>query len=412
MLRAAELGYQNFECIAAYTLSLHWALLAMIYNEHVSLYAITFPYEDIQAQKAPLVLKGSQSLAEGGRLSFGHRRRILSLLGLARYYGALPAIRAIMQNLLLSYPNFWRTVAGGPEYFITMATQLEWKELYFDIKRHLLAGDNSIGSCRRDTHQSLPAQALGLTNSEYLDCKAVHRRRLARVVRKLERDLLRLQLTTVRWYNDGQVDDDHVEDERHSYVRRDMASCVPKTGLVPTTFLHAFQLQAPGPGDHIKRKETVEYVARSIFGDWLTNHIVGGYDLEIWRASVAAHDAVSFRAMCNQIRISSAEKQPSSMFTDEDLERLCAVFHFEQNYATDMRRTLDDLVRQANVIIEHAFRTKTVKRSCGTVLTYRRANCDEEIEEYDNFTWMGLDETVVPWAAISKDACSGTAKVG
>ena len=340
--------------ILSYAQDLYRIMFAMLYDILVPASALLLGHQSPYEREDQFPLKSLN-----GSISY-----ISSLLCLAKSYGALPYITEAFRKMLLARREFWKEVGEWPEAWHAFAIQLQWRKLYFDTKRHILAGR------WRDLTEA--CQILGMTREELKDTAEACAVSLAPKVNKLERDLLRLQLTTQVWH------------------------CNRVDEVASTSFFQMLKHRASDRSDHAKLNERADFIAQAIFGEWLIKHISAGEDL-FTNCSYALRASISngLNQACADLAEARTAKDATKIFGYKVTTRLSSMFKLNGRAGeARVRRILEELVGKASRIIEEAFEVRDEEQADHTVLTYRRARWEGG---RGNFTYMALDESDVPW---------------
>lgn len=150
-------------------------------------------------------------------------------------------------------------------------------------------------------------------------------------MRKLEKDLLRLQLT-----------------EQHYLF--DSHDC-----RAFTTFLHALCFRSNRSAVS-KANERADYLAKSIYGEWLTTHLAGGETLysALHSLKTRSDPAPGFVRACDLLLEAAKKPDPSKIFGAKVPEHISSIFKL--NWSFDavgrVRYIPNELMREAAQIIE------------------------------------------------------------
>ena len=142
---------------------------------------------------------------------------------------------------------------------------------------------------------------------------------LAPRIHKLEKDLLRLQLTTQVWHY-------HRVDE-----------------VASTTFFQMLKYRASGRSDHAKLNERADFIAQAIFGEWLIKHISAGEDL-FTNCSYALRASISngLNQACADLAEARTAKDATKIFGYKVTTRLSSMFKLNGRAAeARVRRMLE-----------------------------------------------------------------------
>lgn len=157
----------------------------------------------------------------------------------AEFYGILESVAEGVADALVALPEVWEDVAGSPEFYLGLAIKLRAGALFAEALRHIIGEEQ--GSVRRD---------LSLYDAIEDDLKLlVYKKRaeLAEITWELSSGLQRFALSTKRHYNSwGRV-----------------------TSHSPDMFLNNNRYKSTEDGH--------QYLARSIYGEWLHANLNRGY---------------------------------------------------------------------------------------------------------------------------------------
>ena len=353
---------------------------------------------------------------EDGERFFNHETAEMAAITLsyAEYYGGLERIAPLLSQHLESWgKSFWRHVVLHPKFYIALATKMQNADLYSDALRHLVV-QNRPESTRNIIHytpghqisgdldtRSAP-EVLGMTPAEYAERFQPDLNALDFKLHKLEHDLLALQLHSFSY----------------SYDRR---KCVARTH-----FLNFISVKGSMYFDrtaNAKAWERYEFLARSLWGQWVTQQLAGEQVYLNTTGKIRANPTGPFNVMCRKIVEAAESEDPSALLGYKCASRLSSIFSLGFQFQAERRvkRILGELVREAARIIEAAL----VERETGSVkgsettgegeqtwgfetagegdltgqynidwVIYRRGRYDEVGK---NFSYLGVKGADIPW---------------
>ncbi|KAI7205550.1 hypothetical protein KC316_g188 [Hortaea werneckii] len=378
----------------------HHALVALLYGYHIPRWSI----------------HAGGLVDEDREKTFNHETAEMAaiILSYAEYYGGLERIAPLLpQHLECWGESFWRHVALHPKFYIMLATKMQNVDLYSDALRHLVVQNRpkstenimhytpSYQTTQHFDRQPAP-EVLDMTSAEYAERFQPDLDALDFKLHKLEHDLLALQLHSFSY----------------SYDRR---KCVARTHFL--NFIRVKSSMRPDRSANAKAWEHYEFLARSLWGQWLTQQLTGEQVYLNTMGKVRANPTGPFNVTCRKIVEAAATEDPSRLLKYKCASRLSSLFSLGFQFQAERRvkRILGELVREAARIIEAAF----VERETGSVkgsettgegeqtwgfetagegdltgqdnidwVVYRRGQYDEVGK---NFSHLGVKNTDLPW---------------
>ncbi|KAI6855993.1 hypothetical protein KC338_g8638 [Hortaea werneckii] len=350
---------------------------------------------------------------ENGEGVFNHETAEMAviILSYAEYYGGLERTApTLFQHLERFGQSFWRDVALHPKFYIMLATKMQNVDLYSDALRHLVAQNRPkstefIMHCTpgyywsRDLDSRTAPEVLGMTPVEYAERFQPDLDALDFKLHKLEHDLLGLQL------------------HRFSYSY-DRCRHMARTHFL--NFIRVKSSMRPDRSANAKAWERYEFLARSLWGQWITQQLAGEKVYLNATGKVRADPTGYFNITCRKIVEAAASENPSNLLGYKCASRLSSIFSLGFQFQAERRvkRILDELVREAARTIEAAFferesnsetmeegemkwRGETTEEGEPTDLdrraewvVYRRGRYDEVGK---NFSYLGVKNTDLPW---------------
>lgn len=350
---------------------------------------------------------------ENGEGVFNHQTADMAaiILSYAEYYGGLERIAPLLfQQLERWGQSFWRDVALRPKFYIMLATKMQNVDLYSDALRHLVAQNRpkpteSIMHCTpgyywsQDLDTRTAPEVLGMTPAEYAERFQPDLDALDFKLHKLEHDLLGLQLHELTYI----------------YARRRYPA---RTHFL--NFIRVKSSMRPDRSANAKAWERYEFLARSLWGQWVTQQLAGEKVYLNARGKVRAHVTDPFNVTCRKILEAAASENPSELLGYKCASRLSSIFSLGFQFQAERRvkRILDDLVREAARTIEEAFfepesNSETMEEGemkwggetseegeptdldrMAEWVVYRRGRYDEVGK---NFSYLGVKSTDLPW---------------
>lgn len=359
----------------------HRVIFALLYGYDISAEALTARWED--------------SDGFGPRCVSPLRRTkvIMQILSYAEYYGCFDRIVPLFREILLEKgESMWIDVAERPRFYLQLALKLQSTKLYCDALRHLIVQNRSDertpewATCNYKERSLNPDRApwtiLNMTQEEYTAKLQPSLNKLDAVIGRLERNLHQLQLQPYHY----------------------RFSCERATAQ--TTFLNFLSRQAkrhPHRSDNAHLWERSEFLARSLWGQWLVQQLHGDY---VYTGGGSGKDrsrqAGPFNVICREIVEASESKDPSRLVGYYPAERISSIFQLGRGWQKReaerrVKLILDEVVQQAAGIVEKAFEGEEWSVWEGGVeRRYVARRC--EYDEHDGyFTYLTLEETDVPW---------------
>ncbi|KAI7366179.1 hypothetical protein KC354_g4333 [Hortaea werneckii] len=378
----------------------HHALFALLYGYNIPRWS----------------LNGDGLVNEDGKSVFNHETADMAaiILSYAEYYGGLERIAPLLfQHVERWAQYFWLDVALHPRFYIMLATKMQNVDLYSDALRHLVV-QNRPKSTKNTMHYTpswqttqdcdkRPApEVLDMTPAEYAERFQPDLDALDFKLHKLEHDLLALQL--------------------HSYFYSyDRRKYVARTHFL--NFIHVKRSMRPDRSANAKAWERYEFLARSLWGQWLTQQLAGEHVYLNTTGKIRANPTGPFNVTCRKIVEAAAWEDPSRLLGYKCASRLSSIFSLGFQFQAEKRvkRILGELVREAARIIEAAFIERETDSVEGSETTgegeqtwgfetagegdltgldnidwvvYRRGRYDEVGK---NFSYLGVKNTDLPW---------------
>lgn len=184
--------------------------------------------------------------------------------------------------------------------WLRVARKLQWKELHFNCVRLILSSDNL------DVH----VRECGINSEDAEQRFAALEDQHNRMIRYLEKDLLRLQLTEQHYLYNG--------DDQRAF----------------TTFLHALRFRGKSRSQVAKANERADYLAKSIYGEWLTNHIAGGETLHhaLMSCKLRSDPSPGFVRACDLLLEAARTSDPGKLFGTKVPERVSGIFKLDRRF--------------------------------------------------------------------------------
>ncbi|KAI7157993.1 hypothetical protein KC349_g5154 [Hortaea werneckii] len=382
----------------------HHALFALLYGYNIPRWS----------------LNADGLVDEDGKSVFNHETADMAaiILSYAEYYGGLERIAPLLfQHLERWAQYFWLDVALHPKFYIMLATKMQNVDLYSDALRHLVVQNRPKST--KNTMQYTPKttqdcdkrpapEVLGMTPAEYAERFQPDLDALDFKLHKLEHDLLGLQLHRFFYSYD-----------RRKYVAR-------------THFLNFIRVKGsmrPNRSANAKAWERYEFLARSLWGQWVTQQLAGEQVYLNAMGKVRADPTGPLNVTCRKIVEAAASQDPSRLLGYKCASRLSSIFSLGFQFQTEKRvkRILDELVREAARTIERAFSERElsgVKGSETMGVGETTGNWNEEAagegdptgldrsidwvgyrhgrhdEVGKNFSYLGVKNTDLPWEGM------------
>ena len=327
----------------------HKGLFAIIYRYPISLKAISWT---IRADSAEDELRSDINA-------------VITLCAYAEYYGCLNKIAPAILDILLSHKAVWKCTAWHPLDLTMLAKKLRNKEIYFDALRHLIVRCSAHNYMWRS-----PGEVLNISRGEVEERMQPLFREQEKTVAKLRDDLERLSLM------------------QHNIGHRD--------GCAYTTFINAISFKRKNRPAVEKARERVDLIARSMYGQWLIQKLVGNQLGTTLHGRLRVKSVAPFNQACKMLCEASQSLNPAEIFGCNAGSRMSFIFRLRRrlNPEDALNDSLKKLVHQAANIINNTFQTRDRKLEDKTVVTSRRCR-----HQYYNerFTYLPLNESETPW---------------
>ncbi|KAI7370713.1 hypothetical protein KC354_g1068 [Hortaea werneckii] len=360
----------------------HRVIFALLYGYDVQAEALTARWEDPDGF-------GPQCMSP-----LRSTETIMQILSYAEYYGCFDRIVPLFCEIPLEKgESLWSDVAKRPQFWVKFAMKLRSTKLYCDALRHLIVQNRSDertpewATCNYKerpfhTDRLVPWSILGMSQGEYTAKFQPSLNKLDAVLGGLERNLHQLQLQPY-----------HYRFSREGTTAR-------------TTFLNFLTRQAkrhPHRTDNAHLWERSEFLARSLWGQWLVQQLHGHH---VYTGSPSGKDrskrAGPFNVICRKIVEASESKYPSRLVGYKPAERIASIFQLGRDWhkreaERRVKQILEEIVHEAAAVVEKAFEVKEWSVWDGDVeQKYATRRC--EYDEYDGyFTYLTIKETDVPW---------------
>ncbi|SMR58109.1 unnamed protein product [Zymoseptoria tritici ST99CH_3D1] len=318
-------------------------------------------------------------------------RWLYKFCSLAEYYGCLEKVANHAVDWLIEQPALAYCVALDPDMYFTLGTKLRWPDLYFDAVRHqMVRADKSGGTVwLREI-----AEDLEISDEDMLARQEAAMAEQEKTVANLSARLRALQLSSsYKISTNG---------------RNEIA--------VRTTLANKNETQTVSLTPAGKAFGRAEYIARTIYGEWLSQQEAGEL---VW---IQKHKRFQERRSRQagplsrgvaQIQEHSQSHDPSLLFGKNAVEDALDLLGVDSSAESipAVKTALNDIVHHVNDIIQDVLRVRIENREDGTVITHRRTCWGRGIPEYLDwskscFTYLGLDESEVPWRFDNEWDCS------
>lgn len=163
-----------------------------------------------------------------------------------------------------------------------------------------------------------------------------------------------------------------------------------------TSLLHALGFRKTDRNAVTRACERFDYLATSIFNEWMVKHVAVGDRLYInAQGKVRAADLPGLGHVFAKLSDAGTWDCPANMFGRYKPERCVNMFKLERRFnpADRIRTTLNELVATAAELIDHTLDAHEVEVG-DEKLTARRSHYDGH---EDRFTYLPLDEKKLPW---------------
>ncbi|KAI7211456.1 hypothetical protein KC333_g7669 [Hortaea werneckii] len=365
----------------------HRVIFALLYGYEVQAAALTVDEEEF------LRREDFDGLLPGCTSPLRRTETVMQILSYAEYYGCFDRVLPVFRELVLEEgESLWEYVAESPHFWVQFATKLQSTKLYYDALRHLISQNRldertpEWATCKYTERPFDPDRApwttLNMSREEYTAKFQPALNKLDAVLGGLERNLHRLQLQPYHY----------------------RFSCERATAR--TTFLNFLSRQGkrhPQRTDNAHLWERSEFLARSLWGQWLVQQLHGEL---VYTGAPSGRDrskqAGPFNVICRKIVEASGSQSPSQLVGYKPAERISSIFQLgkggqKRKAEKKVKVILEEIVPEAARLVEKAFEVKESSVSDGGVehrYVTRRCEYDEH-EGY--FTYLRLDETDVPW---------------
>ncbi|KAI6816105.1 hypothetical protein KC332_g7997 [Hortaea werneckii] len=359
---------------------------------HRVIFALLYGYE---VQTAALTARWEDSDGFGPRCvsPLRYTETVMQILSYAEYYGCFDRILPAFREIVLEEgESLWRDVAERSYFWIQFAMKLQSTKIYCDAVQHYIVQNRSDertpewATCnyteRPSDRYEAPWYFLNMMQEEYTEKIQPALNKLDAVLGRLERNLHQLQLQPYHY----------------------RFSCERATAR--TTFLNFLTRQAkrhPHRSDNAHLWERCEFLARSLWGQWLVQQLHGEH---VYTGGGSGKDrskrAGPLNVICRKIVETSKSKDPSRLVGYKPAERISSIFQLGRGWQKReaerrVKLILDVIVQQAAEIVEKAFEVEEWSFWDGGV-EHRFVTRRCEYDEHDGFfTYLTLEETDVPW---------------
>ncbi|KAK3723741.1 hypothetical protein LTR37_001622 [Vermiconidia calcicola] len=306
---------------------------------------------------------------------------VIKTCAYAEYYGCLSLVAPVLLDKLLSHPDIWHSVAYEPAQYFALAKKLRCDKLYFDAFRHLIAETNG-GYEYGVFHPSFwkLSNALEIEQEEAKAHFLPGLESLEATVKDLQKTLLKFQLSETSYH----------------YSRAD----VP----VLTSFLNMLSFQKKKRSDRAKCDERSQFLARSIFTEWLIQQLHGQIMFVNKNGDKRSKLPGGFAWSLQKLELAANSEDPTTLFGHNVASHYASVFGLGKLHDPEkqIKEALKGLVVEACKAVDGTFRCRTSSqyreppegKPTETVTTYRRT---ERVRKGGYFTYLGLDEADVQW---------------
>ncbi|KAI7264320.1 hypothetical protein KC345_g8851 [Hortaea werneckii] len=317
------------------------------------------------------------------------------ILSYAEYYGGSERVAPLLLRQFESYgQSFWEDVALRPKFYIMFAAKIQNSELYSEALRQLVTQNRPQGWNPRIKHHTpsrertrdldpRPApEVLGMTADEYADRFQSRLGELDLLLHELEYNLLSLQLHTYQYPYDR-------------FLHR-----------AGTSFLNLLSVKGRAfpkrPAD-VKAAERYDFLARSLWGQWLVQQLAGQVVYCTARGDGRAEPAGPFNTTCRRNVEAAASDDPSRVIGYKCASRLSSIFRLGFQYQAErqVKNILDEVVREASRKIEYAFfpNVTRIERDPEGQKTedFIRWRQYRYAEVGKNFTYLAVNDSDFPW---------------
>ncbi|KAI7490884.1 hypothetical protein KC351_g350 [Hortaea werneckii] len=248
---------------------------------------------------------------------------IMQILSYAEYYGCFDRILPLFRDIVLEDgESLWEAVAERPHFWVQFTMKLQDTKLYCDALRHFIVQNPSDQrspywtTCNYKERPLSPDRApwtiLNMSQEEYTTKFQPALSKLDAVLGGLERNPHKLQLQPYHY----------------------RFSCERATAQ--TTFLNFLTRQAmrhPHRTDNAHLWERSEFLARSLWGQWIVQQLHGSY---IYTGGRSGRDrsarAGPFNVVCRKIVEASKSKDPSRLVGYKPAERISSIFQLGRGW--------------------------------------------------------------------------------
>ncbi|KAI6856000.1 hypothetical protein KC338_g8637 [Hortaea werneckii] len=378
VLRDSQYSEVSLELHAEMAEFAHRVIFALLYGYDVEIEALTARWEDPDGF-------GPQCVCP-----IRSTEMTMQILSYAEYYGCFDRILPLFRDIVLEEgESMWIDVAERPRFYLQLALKLQSTKLYCDALRHLIVQNRfdertpEWATCNYKERSLNPDRApwtiLNMTQEEYSAKFQPSLNELDAVIGRLERNLHQLQLQPYHY----------------------RFSCERATAR--TTFLNFLTRQAkrhPHRSDNAHLWERSEFLARSLWGQWLVQQLHGEY---VYTGGGSGKDrskrAGPFNVICRKIVEASESKDPSRLVGYKPAERISSIFQLARGWQKReaerrVKLILEEIVQQAAGIVEKAFEMEEWSFWDGGV-EHRYVTRRCKYDEHDGFfTYLTLDEAV------------------
>lgn len=246
---------------------------------------------------------------------------IANIIAYAELYQVLPHVAVSIETYLLNMANIWFDVRESCEFYLGIASKLRSSTIFQDAFRHFIG--KGLAS------QKL-TELLGFSTAQAALLVLPHREKLAKQISDLTHSLQRLGLTP--------------------YIAHEGTE--KETLPVGSTFLST--------GFHRKStREKVNYIARSIWNEWLIQQLAGMPHWSHTRHSLFGSgdfEPAGLRITCNAIAQACHCENELSLFDYEVASKYTSIFFGDDESWREIQGQISDalilLVRTANTHIQ------------------------------------------------------------
>ena len=310
-----------------------------------------------------------------GRQDFEHKtiseldqqtNMLVMICAYADYYGCLSYILPIIIDILLDTKHGWTIVSYHPLRFVALGKKLRSPVLYFESLRFL------ISQCKKEKDWDEIGDVLGVTNEEAQSRFKQYVQEQHATMAKVQDDLVRLQLTDCFIVRDRE--------------RKDIA----------TTFWNSLIVKKKNRSDYAKARERYNFIARSSYGQWLTQQLIGEEACLSTRRAQWATSLGGLECVLRNLSAAALWKSPAKIFGHRVVPKMSSMFKLGKKYDSEkyVRQYHEAIIKEAADIIDDAFKHREVELADGTVVVKKRCEYDNHA---DHFAYLPLDESHIPW---------------